>query len=108
LPTRHDKLIRDRIPEIMDEAGVGYEVETLDADAFERALRAKLVEEAREAADADDPNELAKELADLLEVADALMAATGLDPEHVERLRQRRKVERGGFERKLWLATTER
>ncbi len=108
MPTRYDKLIRDRIPEIMDAAGVRYEVDTLDAAAFERALRAKLVEEAREVADADGPEELAKELADLLEVSRALMKATGLEPDAVEQLRERRRTERGGFERRLWLSTTER
>lgn len=107
MPTRHDKLIRDRIPDLMDEAGVRYEVETLDATAFERALRAKLVEEADEAARATGPDELALELADLVEVARALMAVTGVAPHEVERLRERRRTERGAFERRLWLSTTE-
>lgn len=44
----HDKLVRDRIPEIMDRDGVRYEVGTLDPDAFREALLAKVVEEAEE------------------------------------------------------------
>jgi len=107
VPTRYDKLIRDRIPEIMDDAGVSYEIETLDDEAFERALRAKLVEEAGEAAVAAGQGDLAKELADLLEVVRALMKATGLDPENVETLRERRRIERGGFARRLWLRCTD-
>ena len=107
MPTGHDKLIRDRIPEIMDEAGVRFEVESLDDAAFERALRAKVAEEAGEAARASGRDDLALELADLVEVLRALMAATGLEPDEVERLRERRRTERGGFERRLWLSWTE-
>lgn len=107
MPTRYDKLIRDRIPEIMDDAGVRYEVETLDDAAFEQALRAKLVEEAGEASAAARQGDLAKELADVLEVVRALMKATGLDPKNVETLRERRRIERGGFERRLWLRRTD-
>jgi len=43
----YEKLIRDRIPEIMDEAGVRYEVTTMDDEAYRASLRTKLVEEAR-------------------------------------------------------------
>lgn len=107
MPTRYDKLIRDRIPEIMDEAGVRYEVTPLDDAAFERALRAKLVEEATEAAEAEASGDVAKELADVLEVVAALMEATGLDPEQVAALRERRRIERGGFVRRTWLRSTD-
>lgn len=107
MATRYDKLIRDRIPEIMDDAGVSYEIETLDDAAFEHALRAKLVEEAGEAAAAAGQDDLAKELADVLEVVRALMKATGLDSKNVETLRERRRIERGGFERRLWLRRTD-
>ena len=104
---RYDKLIRDRIPELMDEAGVLYEVEVADEAAYVAALRAKLVEEAREAAEADDPDDLAKEVADLYEVASALLAATGVEAATVEALRLRRHEERGGFERRRILRWTD-
>jgi hypothetical protein len=50
--------------------------ESLDDDAFRRALRDKRVEEARDAADAND-GDLATELADLQEVIDALLQMYG-------------------------------
>jgi predicted house-cleaning noncanonical NTP pyrophosphatase (MazG superfamily) len=107
VPTEYDKLIRDRIPEIMDRAGVAYEIDTLDDAAYLAALRAKLVEEAREAAEADGDTDLTKELGDLLEVVAALMAAVGLEPDEVETVRARRRAERGGFEGRIRLVRTD-
>jgi predicted house-cleaning noncanonical NTP pyrophosphatase (MazG superfamily) len=67
----YKKLVRDLIPDIIRQDGHACAVESLDEDAFRRALRAKLVEEAREAAHAKDDDDLATELADLQEVVDA-------------------------------------
>ena len=107
MPTEYDKLIRDRIPEIMDRTGVAYEIDTLDDAAYLAALRTKLIEEAREAAAAVDAADLMKELGDVLEVVAALTAAAGLDAEEVEAVRARRREERGGFERRLRLVRTD-
>jgi len=103
----YDKLIRDRIPEIMDRAGVPYVIDTMDDDDFRAALRAKLVEEAQEAAEAESDAELIKELGDVLEVVAALTAAAGLDAEEIESVRARRREERGGFERRIRLVRTD-
>jgi predicted house-cleaning noncanonical NTP pyrophosphatase (MazG superfamily) len=97
----YDKLVRDLIPHSIQRHGYTCEVETLEDDeAFRRALRDTLVEEAREAADAPDAD-LATELADLQEVIDALVDAYGLTPEAVRTLQQRRRAERGGFIHRL-------
>ena len=82
----YDKLVRDLIPEIIRQHGSTCGVERLDEDeAFRGALRAKLLEEAREAAE-DSDAELATELADLLEVIDAIVEAFGLTSETVRAL----------------------
>ena len=81
-------------------------VERLDGDeAFRGALRAKLIEEAREAAEAPDA-ELPTELADLLEVVDAIVEAYGLTSETVRALQQERRAERGGFTKRVRLLWT--
>ncbi len=49
----YEKLVRDRIPEIIRGQGSECRVSTLAPEAYAGALRAKLVEEAREAADAE-------------------------------------------------------
>jgi predicted house-cleaning noncanonical NTP pyrophosphatase (MazG superfamily) len=103
----YGKLIRDRIPEIMDAAGVRYEVAVLDDAAFRSALRAKLLEEATEAASAGSAEELAKEIADLFEVAETLLAVEGVDAEAVRAVQRERREARGGFGRRLELRWTE-
>ena len=102
----YDKLVRDLIPDIIRQHGGTCGVETLDDDdAFRHALRSKLVEEAREAADAPDAA-LATELADLLEVIDTLLGACGLTHEALRAIQQQRRAKRGGFANRLRLLWT--
>ena len=102
----YDKLVRDRIPEIIRQAGSTCEVVTMAEEEFRQALRDKLVEEARETAEADTDH-LLVELADLSEVMDALMASYGIAPEAVRAEQERRRQARGGFAQRLRLLWTE-
>lgn len=103
----YEKLIRDRIPELMDADGVRYEVDVLDDHAFRAALLAKLEEEATEARAAEGRTERVKELADVLEVFEALLASEGIEWDDVRAVQRSRRETRGGFERRLWLRWTE-
>ena len=100
----YDKLVRDKIPAIIRATGRDCVVETLDDEQFDRALRTKLVEEARETAAALSDDLLA-DVADVLEVVDALCAAHGLDPATVRAEQDRKRAERGGFASRLHLRT---
>jgi predicted house-cleaning noncanonical NTP pyrophosphatase (MazG superfamily) len=102
----YEKLVRDRIPEIIRCAGSTCETVTLAEADYRQALRAKLVEEASEAAEAD-LDHLAVELADLYEVMDALMASYGLSAEAVRAEQERRREARGGFARRVRLCWAE-
>ena len=104
--TSYDKLVRDRIPEIIRASGRSCAVVAMEEEAYRRALREKLVEEAQEAAQAT-PEHLVTELADLSEVVDALLAAYGVKREAVQAEQQRRRAERGGFTRRLRLLWTD-
>ena len=104
--TEHNKLVRDKIPEIIRNSGNQCETTTLDNAEYIKALRQKLVEEAREAEEAalDD---LAQELADVMEVMDALMAATGIEPEKVREIQKEKRSQRGGFNNRIKLLWTD-
>ena len=103
----YDKLVRDRIPEIIRESGGTCGIETIEDDNdFRLALRDKLLEEATEAAAADDAD-LAAELADLREVIHALIAAYGLNDDRVRALQAQRRAERGGFVERVRLLWTQ-
>jgi predicted house-cleaning noncanonical NTP pyrophosphatase (MazG superfamily) len=108
MPTRHshNKLIRDRIPEIIQGAGKQCEVEVLAEKDYQQALRQKLIEEAHEAAIATG-NDLIQELADLYEVIDELMAVYHIEREAVVKTQEERRVERGGFNKRLRLLWVE-
>jgi predicted house-cleaning noncanonical NTP pyrophosphatase (MazG superfamily) len=79
----------------------------LEDAEFDNALRAKLGEEAAEAAGARDKAELTDELADLTEVMLALAALHDISPEAVEARRLAKREERGGFDDRVFNAAVE-
>ncbi len=101
-----NKLVRDRIPEIIRAEGRDCEVTVLPQGASRRALLEQLVEEASGAA-AADAEQLATELADRAEVTDARLAASGITRAQVGAEQRRRHAERGGFDLRLWLVSAE-
>ena len=72
--TIHNKLVRDNIPEIINRSGriANYHVIDNDAD-FEKALMAKLIEEANELLFAETEDETVEELADIVTVLAILL-----------------------------------
>jgi predicted house-cleaning noncanonical NTP pyrophosphatase (MazG superfamily) len=102
----YNKLIRDRIPEILEAQNIPFSVEEMTETEYRQALRAKLMEEAEEAAEAADAD-LMTELADLLEVIEATLAAYGIPRSQVLDLQAKRRTERGGFVQRLRLLWTD-
>ena len=98
----YGKLVRDRIPEIIEQAGKSAAWRELSADEFRIALRAKILEEAQELVDAPD-DALLPELADLAEVIDALLAIYDLTGDNLAAERQRKNAERGAFTNRVFL-----
>jgi predicted house-cleaning noncanonical NTP pyrophosphatase (MazG superfamily) len=93
----YNKLVRDKIPEILDKKGISYEKRIASPEEYKAELIKKLVEEVKEFGEAGDP----EELADILEVAEALKKL----PEYaeIEELRLKKQKERGGFEERIIL-----
>jgi predicted house-cleaning noncanonical NTP pyrophosphatase (MazG superfamily) len=98
----YNKLVRDQIPEIIAASGRRPATRVLDGASYRDALRAKLVEEAREAADAA-PGDLLGELADIIEVIMALTATSGSSWEQLLDAAARKRAQRGGFQNKIFL-----
>lgn len=98
----HKKLIRDRIPEIIEANKGHYEMRVLDEMEFEKELKKKLVEEAKELQNADD-EEIVSELADVLELVKSIADQKGIKFVDVEEKQINKKEKRGGFEKKLFL-----
>ncbi len=106
MPEEYHKLVRDGIPELIRRNGAHCEVSVMTEEEYRQALRAKLVEEATEAAQAQTLQALITELADVQEVLDALRATYALSHKAIVQEQTRRRAERGGFERRLRLLWT--
>ena len=98
----HNKLVRDKIPEIIIANGDIPETRILGKDEFDKELRRKLLEEAAEAATSNDTTELA----DVLEVVYALAAQAGLSREELDTMRALKCQERGAFNGRVFLIET--
>jgi predicted house-cleaning noncanonical NTP pyrophosphatase (MazG superfamily) len=94
------KLIRDGIPAIMRRDGKTPDIEQIAGERLKIALKDKLVEEARELQASTDIRE---ELADVLEVVDAIVDAYGLDEVELQSIRWKKREERGGFDKGYFL-----
>ena len=95
----YHKLVRDRIPEIIEASGKSCVTEILsDADYLE-LLDAKLDEELAEY----HKDQNIEELADLLEVIYAAAKARGYTLEQLEVVRAEKACKRGAFEKKILL-----
>src|SRR5208282_3828797 len=102
----YNKLVRDQIPGIIAADGRQPVTRVLDDAGYEAALRAKLLEEAREAQAAPD-GKLLPELADVLEVLQALARAHDVSWEDVVSEADRKRAERGGFDERILLEYVE-
>jgi predicted house-cleaning noncanonical NTP pyrophosphatase (MazG superfamily) len=102
----YHKLVRDQIPAIIAADGHQPVTRILDQAGYEAALRAKLLEEAHEAQAAPD-GQLASELADVLEVLQALAAAHHMSWEDIVSEADRKRAERGGFDDRIFLEYVE-
>lgn len=100
----YNKLVRDKIPEIIVNNGdvPHYYVIEDDGD-YLKALLDKDVEEGLELA--KDPS--IEELADKLEVLYAIARARGYTPDQIEYARLAKMEERGGFDQRIFLERTD-
>ena len=95
----YDKLIRDKIPEIIEQSGKKCIVEVMDNDTYIEYLDQKLNEELAEY----QQDKSIEELADLLEVMYAVVTARGYSVAELERRRLEKSEKRGAFEKRLLL-----
>ena len=95
----YNKLVRDRIPEIIELSGKSCKIDILSAEDYLRMIDAKLDEELAEY----HKDQNIEELADLLEVIRAAAIARGYTIEDLERVRAEKAAKRGGFEKRILL-----
>lgn len=99
----YNKLIRDKIPAIIQQTGSKANTCILSDEEYRVCLERKLDEEVGEF----HRDHTVEELADILEVVYALAATYGCSREQLEVTYQTKHETKGGFERKLFLISTE-
>ena len=105
---KHNKLIRDRIPKIIKEAGWKPTIRKLKKGEFSRALKKKFSEEARELTRAKDKKEIINEIVDIQELIDILVSELGSSKSKVKKLQAVKRKKRGGFKKRLFLIKQEK
>ncbi|HLD00945.1 MAG TPA: nucleoside triphosphate pyrophosphohydrolase [Candidatus Nanoarchaeia archaeon] len=95
----YPKLVRDRIPEIIQSKGSIPIFRIASEEEYHQKLKEKLQEEVEEFL----KDESEEELADILEVIKALAKLKKVDDKDLELLRKKKAEERGGFEKRIVL-----
>lgn len=95
----YNKLVRDKIPEIIEASGKTCKTEILSNEEYLQMLDKKLDEELAEY----HQEQNIEELADLLEVLYATAKARGYSIEELEQVRVEKQKTRGGFDDSILL-----
>ena len=100
-----NKLVRDKIPQIIELNGSVPFCKTLTDEENLIELNKKLTEEINEYFSASEETCI-EELADIVEVIYGLLKAKNVSIENFEKIRKEKKDKRGGFEEKVFLEYT--
>lgn len=103
----YNKLVRDRIPEMIKMQGKVPNTRILEKDDYVTELRTKLLEETNEYLEAQSSAEAIEELADIMELLHALAEAHGVTVQHLEQVRAEKVEKRGGFKDRVYLIEVE-
>jgi predicted house-cleaning noncanonical NTP pyrophosphatase (MazG superfamily) len=103
----YNKLVRDRIPEVIESTGKKFTTRILNNEEYITELKNKSFEELEEYVQTKNNEDAIEELADLLEIIHALAEYHGASIEKVEEVRKVKAEKRGGFKEKIFLIEVE-
>lgn len=98
----YNKLVRDKIPNIIKNKGEETIVKILNDDEYKLELEKKLYEEYQEVIEASGSDRLG-ELADMLEVIRALSKLENNDLDDIIKIADQKNKKRGAFNNKIFL-----
>lgn len=99
----YNKLIRDKIPEIIKKDNAVPKVLELDDKQFAIRLKEKLMEEVKELIEAKTEKEILNELVDVFEVLESIALNNHITIADIKKQKEKKKIQRGGFDKKLFL-----
>lgn len=98
----YNKLVRDKIPEIIKNNGEEPIIEILNDIEYKKELEKKLYEEYLEVIESDKESRL-EELADMLEIIKALAALENKELQDIIEIADKKNEKRGSFNNKIYL-----
>ena len=99
----YNKLVRDRIPEIIEGNGEKPITRILGDEEYKTELETKLNEEYHEVLGTTTSEERIEELADMLEIISALAVLEGKSLDDVVEVSKQKRLKRGGFSKRIFL-----
>ena len=102
---KYNKLVRDKIPEIIISKGATPKTSILDDSNFRKKLKEKLIEEAQEVV--EEEKDILNELADVLELIKSIGREYNIEFNEIEKKQIEKSTERGGFLKKILLEWVE-
>lgn len=98
----YNKLVRDKIPNIIEEKGETLVIRILDEENYKKELEKKLYEEYKEVIESIDDCRI-EELADMLEVILSLANLENKNLNDIIEIADKKRKERGGLLKKFIL-----
>lgn len=105
-----NKLVRDKIPELIAKQGKKVTFRALQGDELKKALKDKLLEEVQELVNAETFEQIVEEMADVHEVLNAMQVALMdaiIPSPTIERILNEKRDTRGGFRNGYFLESVE-
>jgi predicted house-cleaning noncanonical NTP pyrophosphatase (MazG superfamily) len=99
----YNKLVRDNIPEIIQNNNSQCSTRVLNDSEYYEELKKKLIEETNEFCESDEVSELG----DILEVFNSIIKCKNLSFSEIDKIRENKKKKNGAFEKKLLLEWVE-
>lgn len=98
-----NKLVRDKIPEVIESNGEKVVTRILNDDEYKEELYKKLLEESNEVINSKDLEETLEELADALEVLKSIAELNNKKLEDIIEKAEQKRSKRGGFKERIFL-----
>jgi len=105
---KYNKLIRDRILEIIEADGEKPYSRILNKKEYIEEIKKKILEETKELIQAKKKEEIVNEIIDIQELIDVLISGFGLKKSEIQKQQKIKNKKRGGFKKKLFLIKTEK
>lgn len=101
-----NKLVRDKIPDIIKSNGENSITRVLEDEEYRKELYKKLLEETDEVIKSQNVEETLEELADVLEVLKSIAELENKSLNDVIKISEQKRLKRGGFKERIFLEKT--